>query len=243
MLLTPVESGDVSKCVNTYEAGCVVLATRGSITITTPPPITYKLCPVQSTKASEGDFNLKGCTYTFTINIYIYTCHQKEIISRNAMTCNEKLLRIAHIIARPMYTATNTPLGAKYPPFLCVPVASIMIICSACAPENAYSPSPKRSKEKPTFNNVNKDQGKNKPVCQFQQRCQRSQAKRSTRMLMAPIYVQPNVLPKSRVILWSVEGYTYKSLVSLRKKYDTSYSSNLHFRKLRRKLEAKTKNT
>ena len=105
------------------------------------------------------------------------------------MTCNEKLLSIAHIIARPMYTATNTSLGAKYPPFLCVPVASRMIICSACAPEYAYSPFPKRSKENDTLNNVNKDQKKTekKPVCQFQKCRQRSQAKRSTRMQMAPI--------------------------------------------------------
>lgn len=78
------------------------------------------------------------------------------------MTCNEKLLSIAHIIARLMYAATNTPLGTKYPPFLCVPVASRMIICSACAPEYAYSPFPKRSKEKDTLNDVNKDQKKTK---------------------------------------------------------------------------------
>lgn len=63
-----------------------------------------------------------------------------EIIPRNAMTCNEKLLSIAHMIVRPMYIAKNTPLGAKYPPFLFVPVDNRIIICNVCDPEYACYP-------------------------------------------------------------------------------------------------------
>lgn len=40
LLDIPVDSGANSKCVNTYEADCVVSATRGNIMTITTPPIT-----------------------------------------------------------------------------------------------------------------------------------------------------------------------------------------------------------
>ena len=75
------------------------------------------------------------CNGNFNAENKLQTCHHIEIISRNAMTRKEKVLRTAHMMVRHIYIHKKTLREAKYPPPLLVPVDKRMIICNACDPE------------------------------------------------------------------------------------------------------------
>ena len=67
-----------------------------------------------------------------------HTCQYIETTSIRAITLRAKVLSTAHMRHRVIYIARNTPRGAKYPPFLFVPVDSRIMFCNVCVPAYAW---------------------------------------------------------------------------------------------------------